>query len=140
MYAQERSNSRRRTSLYLNFYQYVLQSNLPLSLSPLTSTLLFSFQERLRAIKIPALGVAGRLDKDVTGVVIMSTDGQSNLLHTYLQLPSSHLSFPPPSGDLVQRIITPKKKVMGKVYEVEAMLPFTEQEKASIESGGLMLR
>lgn len=66
---------------------------------------------------IPTLSIAGRLDKLVTGVLIMSQD-----------------------GSLVNRITSPKnKEPMGKVYEVQAANPFTGKEPELFEKGEIVL-
>ncbi|GAM24029.1 hypothetical protein SAMD00019534_072040 [Acytostelium subglobosum LB1] len=65
----------------------------------------------------PTLSVAGRLDKWVTGLVLMSQDGK-----------------------LVERIITPKDDSVGKIYEVVCKERFNGREKDEFGSGQLMLR
>ncbi|KAF2071488.1 hypothetical protein CYY_007204 [Polysphondylium violaceum] len=65
----------------------------------------------------PILSIAGRLDKWVTGLVIMSQDGK-----------------------LVERIITPKDDGCGKDYEVVLKDSIKGHEKELFESGTLLLR
>ncbi|KAN0025766.1 hypothetical protein ACTFIU_000029 [Dictyostelium citrinum] len=65
----------------------------------------------------PTLSIAGRLDKWVTGLVVMSQDGK-----------------------LVDRIITPKDNGCGKDYEVVLKDKLVGDEAEVFESGKLMLR
>jgi 16S rRNA pseudouridine516 synthase len=64
----------------------------------------------------PVLSVAGRLDKDTSGLVLMTDDGQ--LLH---------------------KIISPKRKVT-KLYKATLARPLRGDEVASFASGTLMLQ
>jgi len=68
----------------------------------------------------PILSIAGRLDKFATGLMVVSQDGQ-----------------------LVNRIISPyvpQYSPLAKVYEVEALHPFTGKEGEVFASGTLQLR
>ncbi|KAN0040674.1 hypothetical protein ACTA71_009012 [Dictyostelium dimigraforme] len=65
----------------------------------------------------PTLSIAGRLDKWVTGLVVMSQDGK-----------------------LVDRIITPKDDGCGKDYEVVLKDKIVGDEAEAFESGKMMLR
>ncbi|KYQ90010.1 hypothetical protein DLAC_08585 [Tieghemostelium lacteum] len=65
----------------------------------------------------PILSIAGRLDKWVTGLVVMSQDGK-----------------------LVDKIITPKDNGCGKDYEVRLKEKLQGTEKEHFESGTMMLR
>ncbi|EFA76944.1 hypothetical protein PPL_09696 [Heterostelium album PN500] len=69
------------------------------------------------AKRLPTLSVAGRLDKWVTGLVLMSQDGK-----------------------IVERIITPKDDSFGKIYDVVCKAPFKGNEAEAFESGTMMLR
>ncbi|KAK5581676.1 hypothetical protein RB653_001713 [Dictyostelium firmibasis] len=65
----------------------------------------------------PILSIAGRLDKWVTGLVVMSQDGK-----------------------LVDRIITPKDDGCGKDYEVVLKDKLVGDEAEAFENGTMMLR
>jgi 16S rRNA pseudouridine516 synthase len=63
----------------------------------------------------PLLATIGRLDKETTGIILLSDD-----------------------GDLNHRLTSPKKKV-PKVYRVLLDRPVSSDELAQIEQGGMML-
>jgi 16S rRNA pseudouridine516 synthase len=67
----------------------------------------------------PLLGVAGRLDKWASGLLVLSQDGK-----------------------FVSRLISPKKaeQGLGKVYEVTLQKDMTGKEKEMFESGEMLLR
>src|SRR5690606_16385561 len=67
------------------------------------------------ALRAPALSTVGRLDRDTSGLLLMTDDGQ--LLH---------------------RIISPKSK-LAKVYEATLAQPLRGDEAAVFGSGTLML-
>lgn len=67
-------------------------------------------------MRTPELQIAGRLDKDTTGLVILTDDG--TLLH---------------------KIISPSNKTQ-KTYEIELVDPLKGTEKELFESGTLILR
>ncbi|EGG19358.1 hypothetical protein DFA_02145 [Cavenderia fasciculata] len=69
------------------------------------------------ADRSPTLSIAGRLDKWVTGLVVMSQNGK-----------------------IVERIITPKDDKMGKVYEVVCESKFNGTEADEMASGRVQLR
>jgi len=66
----------------------------------------------------PVLSIAGRLDKFVSGLVLLSQD-----------------------GNLIEQIISPfGNNALGKVYEVSTYLPFNGKEPQIFGSGQVMLR
>src|SRR5690606_4029573 len=67
------------------------------------------------ALRSPTLSTVGRLDRDTSGLLLMTDDGQ--LLH---------------------RIISPKSK-LPKIYEATLAEPLRGDEAATFASGSLML-
>lgn len=76
---------------------------------------LFHLLPHQYCMRTPELQIAGRLDKDTTGMIVLVDDGQ-----------------------LVHKIISPKNHV-AKTYEVTLAKPLSGQEKDLFENGTLIL-
>jgi len=74
---------------------------------------------RMLKLTNPVLSIAGRLDKPVSGLVILTQQGK--LLHRIIRT-------------------NQMKTVHPKVYELTTHLPFTGREKEEFESGSITLR